>query len=58
MTVSELGYSQASAPIKSLEVDGTLIEATGRKRNKMYIAPAIMGEDYTFRVVAPLTPKA
>ncbi len=42
MDVADLGYSQAGSLIRTLQSDGVLIEATGRKRNRTFLAPAIV----------------
>lgn len=43
MDVTALGYSQTSTLIKGLERDGVLVALPVRRRNRIFLAPAILG---------------
>lgn len=43
MDVTALRYSQASTLIKGLEHDGVLVAHHARRRNRIFLAPAILG---------------
>jgi len=42
MVVTQLHYSQASSLVRSLQDDGVLVNPSERKRNSVYLAPAIL----------------